>query len=109
MSWPTVAMIETCGKGRVEAPYWRRIVIAEAKVLDDGRVAIPAEVLAAIGAEPGATVTFRRIGPGTLEIKAVDELTLSEALERFRVEGPFDEAKLREEWQDEAAKDVVGR
>jgi hypothetical protein len=35
-------------------------------------------------------------------------MTLAEALERYRIEGPIDEAHDREQWQDVAAKDVIG-
>ena len=44
-----------------------------------------------------------------VDIGRLPPLTLAEALERYRFEGPVDEAKVREEWQDEAAKDVMGR
>jgi bifunctional DNA-binding transcriptional regulator/antitoxin component of YhaV-PrlF toxin-antitoxin module len=47
---------------------------------------------------PTATEVFRDLAP----------LTLEQALEAYRIEGPIDLAALREAWQDEAAKDVIG-
>lgn len=42
------------------------------------------------------------------QVAALPPLPLAEALERFRVDGPVDLDALREAWQDEAAKDVIG-
>jgi hypothetical protein len=35
-------------------------------------------------------------------------MTFAEAFERYRVEGPIDEAVDREAWHDVAARDVMG-
>jgi hypothetical protein len=58
--------------------------------------------------KPGDLVIFRATGPGKIEITALPHLTLTEALERYRIEGPIDEAADREAWQAVAAKNVVG-
>ena len=44
-----------------------------------------------------------------VDIDKLPPLALAEALERYRFDGPVDEAKRREEWQDEAPKDAMGR
>jgi hypothetical protein len=51
---------------------------------------------------------FRTTAPGKVEITALPRLTLEEALERYRIEGPIDEAADREAWQAVAAEDVLG-
>jgi len=120
---------------------------AATKVRADGLVVVPPDVARDIGVKLGATVTFRTIGPNSVEMTVwpqppgdaraetdrepsdnavpveaqgaatgaeraggVNDLrpfTLAEMIERFPIEGPIDEADLREGWHDEAAKDVL--
>lgn len=83
-------------------------MVARAKVHDGGPVTIPDEVLSDLGVEPGSSLTFRQTGPYTAEITVWPRpLTLDEFLERYRTDEPYDDAKVREEWQAEAAKDAM--
>jgi len=77
-------------------------------VRERGQVTLPEPVLKEAGLEPGDVVAFRTVESGVVEIKALPRLTLAEALERFKVEDPFDEAAIRDAWQDDAAKEVIG-
>ena len=82
--------------------------MAFGKVLARGQVTLPRDVRRAAQIQPGDAVTFRVVRPGTVELTALPRLTLAEALERYRIEGPIDEAADRERWQARAAKDVFG-
>ena len=78
------------------------------KVQSRGQVTLPRAVRQAAGVKPGDTVIVRATGPGTVEIKALPRMTLAEMIERFRIEGPIDEAADREKWEELAAKDIFG-
>jgi len=82
--------------------------MAVGKVQADGQIALPAEVRQAVGIKPGDLLSVDVTERGTVEIKRLTKLRLSEALERYRIEGPIDDAADREEWQDIAARDVLG-
>lgn len=82
-------------------------MVAKANVHDGRPVTIPDEVLSNLGVEPWASLTFRQTGPYTAEITVWPRpLTLAEMLERDGTDEPYD-AKIREEWQAEAAKDAI--
>lgn len=78
------------------------------KVQARGQVTLPSAIRRAVGLKPGDAVLFEAIGPRTVQLRALPRLTLAEALQRFRIEGPIDDAADREEWQDTAARDVLG-
>ena len=78
------------------------------KVLPRGQVTLPRAIRRAAGLKPGDQVIFRATGPGRVEMTVLPRLTLAEALERYRIEGPIDDAADREEWQAVAARDVLG-
>lgn len=78
------------------------------KLLPRGQVTLPRAIRREAGFEPGDTLTLRVTGTGTVEVRALPRLTLAEALARYRIEVPIDEAVDREAWYDEAAKEVVG-
>lgn len=78
------------------------------KVLARGQITLPREVRRAAQIQPGDAVTFRVIGPGTLEIRVLPRLRLAEALKRYRIDTPVDDAADRQEWQAAAAEDVLG-
>lgn len=78
------------------------------KVQSRGQITLPGEVRREAGIGPGDSVTVEAVGPGTVRVKALPKLTLAEALERYRIEGPIDEPADREAWQDIAARDVLG-
>lgn len=103
-------------------------------VREGGQLTLPREVLEAAGVNPGDVAEFAVTGPHTIRIEVtprqeadepdsiapdpvlgasedsdeIPTLTLEEALERFRIEGPIDFEVEREAWYDEAAKDVFG-
>jgi AbrB family looped-hinge helix DNA binding protein len=78
------------------------------KVLARGQVTLPREIRRAAGIEPGDAVIFGLTAQGTVEIKPLPRLRLRDLLERYRIEGPIDLAAAREEWQAEAAAEVLG-
>jgi bifunctional DNA-binding transcriptional regulator/antitoxin component of YhaV-PrlF toxin-antitoxin module len=84
-------------------------MLAVGKVLSRGQVTLPRAVRRVAGLEPGDLVTFHTTSPGVVEIKALPRLRLAEALERYQITGPIDEAAARAEWQARAAEDVLGR
>jgi AbrB family looped-hinge helix DNA binding protein len=65
-------------------------------VLARGQVTLPREIRRAADLRPGDRVTFRVTDQGTVEIRALPRLTLSEALERFRIEGAIDPGAVSE-------------
>jgi bifunctional DNA-binding transcriptional regulator/antitoxin component of YhaV-PrlF toxin-antitoxin module len=81
---------------------------ATRKIPPRGQLSVPPAIRQAAGLKCGDLVTFRATGPGKIEITVVPTLTLAEMLERYRIEGPIDEAADREVWQAVAAKDVLG-
>jgi bifunctional DNA-binding transcriptional regulator/antitoxin component of YhaV-PrlF toxin-antitoxin module len=83
-------------------------MVALSKLLPRGQVTLPRSIRRQAGFEPGDTLTFRVKDEGVVEVRALPRLTLAEALQRYKIEGPIDEKADREEWQDEAAKDVIG-
>lgn len=82
--------------------------MAVGKVQADGQITLPAGLRQAVGMKPGDLVSVDVTERGTVEIKRLSKLRLAEALERYRIEGPIDDAADREEWQDIAARDVLG-
>src|SRR5688572_18369581 len=81
-------------------------VAAVGQVRERGQVTLPEDVLREAGVEPGDMVAFRAVAPGTVEIKVLDRLTLAEALEKFKIEGPLDKATRRVRQHEPAAETV---
>lgn len=81
---------------------------ALSKVQARGQVTLPRSIRQATGVKAGDVVLFQSVGPGTVQLKVLPRLTLAEALERYQVKGPVDDAHDREGWQDAAARDVLG-
>ena len=79
------------------------------KVLPRGQVTLPREIRRAAGLKPGDVVSFQVTERGTVEIRALPHLRLAEALERYQVQGPVDDAHDRRRWQGTAADEVLGR
>ena len=103
-----------------------------ATLREGGQVTLPQEFLRAAGVGPGDLAVFEVTGPDTVQIKVIPRsalpavedvpgavtspaehddlpvLTPADLFERYRIEGPVDEAADRESWHDEAAKDVFG-
>lgn len=78
-----------------------------AKVLTRGQITLPRSIRRAAGLTPGDTLTLEVTGPGTIELKVLPRLTLAEALERYRADGPVDLTALRKEWEEAAAQEVL--
>lgn len=81
--------------------------MALGKVLSRGQVTLPREIRRAAGVEPGDVVSFEVTDQGTVEIRVLPRLRLSEALARYRIEGAVGDPD-RADWQVAAAEEVVG-
>lgn len=82
--------------------------MALGKILARGQVTLPRQVRRAAGLEPGDVVSFQVAEDGTVEIRALPRLRLSEALTRYRIEGPVEDPADRARWQVRAAEDALG-
>jgi AbrB family looped-hinge helix DNA binding protein len=82
--------------------------VAVGKVRDDGQITIPPDVQRVVGIEPGDLVSISVTEQGAVEIRRLAPVRLADLLERYRIERPIDEAAVREEWQDIAAREVLG-
>ncbi len=78
------------------------------KVLARGQVTLPGAVRRAAGIQAEDVVAFEVAGPGLIEIRRLPRLTIAEAIERYRIEGPVDLPADRAEWEAKAAADVLG-
>lgn len=83
--------------------------MALGRVLRRGQVTLPQSIRHAAGFKPGDLVSFRATGPGTVEVSALPCLTLAEALECYRIDGPVDGEQDWIVWEAEAARTVLGR
>lgn len=79
------------------------------RVDSGGQIVLPADVQRAAGLAPGDMVSIDVTDRGTVEIRRIRPLRFAEALRRYRIEVPIDEAADRERWQDVAARDVLGQ
>ena len=80
-----------------------------AKILARGQVTLPREVRRAAGLKPGDTVVCEVTGPGRVEMHVLPRMTLAETLERYHIDEPIpDWEKVTEEWQDIAAREIMG-
>jgi bifunctional DNA-binding transcriptional regulator/antitoxin component of YhaV-PrlF toxin-antitoxin module len=79
------------------------------KVLARGQVTLPGAVRRAAGIQADDVVAFEVTGPGTVEIRRLPRLTMSEALERYRIDVPIDLPADRAAWEARAAEDVLGQ
>jgi len=82
--------------------------MALARVLARGQVTLPRDVRRAADIRPGDVVTVRVTAAGRVELKVVPRLSLQEALERYRIDTSVDEGADRAQWQEHAARDVLG-
>lgn len=71
------------------------------------QVTLPKNVRRASGFHAGDRVLIRSTGPGVAEIRVLPRMTLAEALEKFRIEGPIDMKKLQEDIENDIANDVI--
>jgi len=82
--------------------------MAVGKVREDGQISLPAEIQRAMGLAPGDLVSFDVTERGTVEIRRLTPLRLADLLERYHIDEPIDDARVREEWHDMAAREVFG-
>lgn len=90
----------------------------------DGHLAVPAEISEAAGIRPGGKVRLAVVAPGRFEVIAaeaviasvsedndaadeIEPMTLEEAFTRFRTDEPVDLQKIRQEWEEDAAQEVL--
>jgi bifunctional DNA-binding transcriptional regulator/antitoxin component of YhaV-PrlF toxin-antitoxin module len=73
-----------------------------------GQLTLTREVRRAAGIQPGDLVLTRVTAPGTVEIRRLPRLRLADLLARYRIQQPLDLEADREQWQAEAARDVLG-
>jgi bifunctional DNA-binding transcriptional regulator/antitoxin component of YhaV-PrlF toxin-antitoxin module len=71
-------------------------------------IELPDEILEHLGVRPGDKVNVAVSGPGRIEIRrAIEPLTLTEFLERFRIDRAVDMKALREEIEEDMARDAL--
>lgn len=83
--------------------------MAVGKVLEDGHLDVPQDVRDEAGLAPGAEFRIRVVGGRIVQIEALPRLTLADALDRYRIEGPIADDGDDMPWHPEAARDVLGR
>jgi AbrB family looped-hinge helix DNA binding protein len=79
------------------------------KVLTRGQLTLPKDVREAAGITAGDLVTLTVTGPGRVELQVVPRMKLADALERYVIDRPLDEAQERAAWQAVAASDAIGQ
>ena len=57
--------------------------------------------------KPGDKVHFSVPDSRTIVLKIIPRMTLAEMIERYASDEPYDEERIREEWQAEAADEVI--
>lgn len=80
-----------------------------ARVQSRGQITLPADIRRAAGIEPGTALYIEVVGKGEIRLSVLPKLTPDELRERYPIEEPIDWPRVREEWQDEAAREVIGR
>jgi bifunctional DNA-binding transcriptional regulator/antitoxin component of YhaV-PrlF toxin-antitoxin module len=78
------------------------------QVRPGGEISLPVEIQDALGLTTGDLVSSEVTAQGTVEIRRLAPVRLADLLERYRIGGPIDEAAVRDEWQDIAAREVLG-
>jgi len=78
-----------------------------AKVQSRGQVTLPSKLRKKIGCRPGDTLVIEATGPGEARLKVLPRLTLQETLEHYRITGPIDWHRDREEADEQAAREFV--
>ncbi len=78
------------------------------KVQARGQITLPRAIRKAADIKPGDLIAMKVTGPGRVELHVVSRMSFAEVFERYRIEGPIDEAADREAWQAIAARDVIG-
>ncbi len=72
-----------------------------------GQITLTRETRRAAGIRPGDVVLTRVTGPGTVEVRRLPTLSLTDLLARYQIDRPVDEPSDREQWEAAAADDVI--
>lgn len=78
-------------------------MIRSATLQPRGQITLPKGVREAVQFKPGDRVQISVTGPGTIEMRVIPQMSLAEMLQRYRSDEPYDEQRIREEWQADAA------
>jgi bifunctional DNA-binding transcriptional regulator/antitoxin component of YhaV-PrlF toxin-antitoxin module len=78
------------------------------KMLGRGQVTVPRSIRQAADLQPGDVIAFKVIAPGRVELRALPRVRLADLLARYHIDEPIDEERIREEWQDAAAREIMG-
>jgi AbrB family looped-hinge helix DNA binding protein len=82
--------------------------IGTGRVQSRGQITLPKSVRNEANIHAGDYVLFKVLGPSRIEIETIPVKPLSYFLEKYRSDEPYDEDRIREEWQEEAARNVIG-
>lgn len=82
-------------------------VLEVGKVLPRGQLTLPKSVRQAANIEPGNVIAIEVLGDGRVEIRVLSRMSLEEAFARFKVDAPYDDDAIREQWQAEAAREFL--
>ena len=82
--------------------------MAVSRVLARGQITLPREIRKRAGIKPGDLVVLNVVEPGKVELQTLPRLTLAETLERYHIDEPIDWEHFTEDWQEIAARDVMG-
>lgn len=97
---------------------------ATATLDPDGQLRVPRQISEATGIRAGGKVLLSVVGPGRFEVLAaeavaagepaehrvegeIEPMTLEEAFTRFVTDEPVDVRKIRQEWEEDAAREVL--
>ena len=83
--------------------------MALAKVLARGQITIPREVREKVHLGPGDLVRIDAIGPNRFVVEVIHTFSLAEILERFHSDEPVDMVQLREEGEQDAARELIAK
>jgi AbrB family looped-hinge helix DNA binding protein len=72
-----------------------------------GQITLPKRVREAVNMKPGDKVQFSVTDPETIVLKVFRRMTLAEMIERYGSKEPYDPVRMREEWEAEAAEEVI--
>lgn len=78
------------------------------KIQTRGQVTLPRDIRQEAGLQPGDVVAFEVVAPGKLLLRSIPRLRLADALERYHIDVPIDDAGDRDRWQKQAASEVTG-
>lgn len=77
------------------------------RVQQRGQITLPKEVREEAAISPGDLVSFRVLGEHQIVIEVIPVRPLQYFWERFGTDEPYDDRAIREDWQREAAADVI--